>query len=377
MDTRTNWLLIWLLLLAGLFAAAQFGKLTLALGPLIEVYGSAAAWLISIVGVVGILFGAVAGALVTRIGLARALLGALMLGGAVSVVQASLPDTNVLALLRVVEGFSHLAIVVACPTLMSAHSSDRDRPVVMGIWAAFFGISLALTALIMPSLLSLGGLSVVFIAHGAGLFICAGLLLPVLPKKRIAEAPRKIAYLSEHKEIYGSARRLLPGGGFVFYTILYIALIAVLPGLLNLPVWAISAIPLLSLTGTFAAGFLARSIEPVWISAAGFLASATLMITVAIMPNGAAQIAVLLTLFALMGLIPGACFASIPHYNRDLTDRARATGGIAQLGNVGTTTGTPIFVAAAQGGIWGVTGALVVFCSLGIAVLCALWLRVK
>lgn len=377
MDVRTNWLLNWLLLLAGLFAAAQFGKLTLAFAPLSAIYGGAAAWLVSVVGLIGIVFGAVAGVLVARIGLARALLGALILGGAVSGAQALLPGTPVLALLRAVEGVSHLAIVVACPTLMSAHSSDRDRPVVMGIWAAFFGMSLAITAVIIPALLESGGLPAVFLAHGIGMILCAGLLWPVLPRERLTPPPQSFNYLSEHRQIYGAARRLLPGGGFVFYTTIYIALIAVLPGLLNLPLWAISGIPLLSLSGTFAAGFMARKIDPVAISVAGFIASAVLMICVAALPQGAMQLVTLLVLFALMGLIPGASFAAIPHYNPDLTDRARATGGIAQLGNVGTTSGTPILVLAATGGIWGVTVVVTVFCALGIAVLVALWRRVK
>ena len=47
-----------------------------------------------------------------------------------------------------------------------------------------------------------------------------------------------------------------------------------------------------------------------------------------------------------MGLVPGACFALIPHLNRTVADQALSTGGIAQMGNVGTTLGTPIFAAA-------------------------------
>jgi hypothetical protein len=48
-------------------------------------------------------------------------------------------------------------------------------------------------------------------------------------------------------------------------------------------------------------------------------------------------------------------------------DRARAAGAIAQLGNLGTTTGTPLLVLIlAAAGIAGLTAFLVGFCALGI-----------
>ena len=41
-------------------------------------------------------------------------------------------------------------------------------------------------------------------------------------------------------------------------------------------------------------------------------------------------------------------FASIPQLNRTLQDRARAAGAIAQLGNVGTVSGTPVLALLLQ-----------------------------
>ncbi len=379
MPSRTNWLLITLLLCAGLFSAAQFGKFTLTLDLLGAVYGDMAAPMISIVGIVGIAFGAVAGAMVTRIGMARALIAAILLGGALSLIEALLPPTPVMIALRVAEGVSHLAMVVAAPTLMAAHASDRDRPVVMGIWASFFGISLALTALVLPSLLALGGLQAVLIAHGVGLLAMGAALWPVLPKERLTRS-EPVSYFAEHKAIYTTPNLLIAGGGFVFYTILYIALLAVLPGLLDLPLWSLSIPPMISLIGTFAAGFMARTVAPDRIAIAGFVL--TIMSMTALWLTGtpitAWTLIAIATLFATMGLIPGACFAMIPHFNPELRDRARATGGIAQMGNIGTTTGTPIFVAVTNAwGLGGVTLALAVFCALGIATLAVLRAKMK
>ena len=96
---RTDWLLVFMLVLAGLFSAAQFGKLALALPQLRAAYpedGALVPVLISVVGMVGIALGAVAGSVVTRVGVTRALCGALVAGGLLSVVQALMPGFTVL-----------------------------------------------------------------------------------------------------------------------------------------------------------------------------------------------------------------------------------------------------------------------------------------
>lgn len=372
---KTKWLLVFTLLLAGLFAAGQFGKLTLTLQELRALYPMGGAFvpvLISIVGVVGIVLGAVAGAVVAKLGVARALTGALLSGGVLSLMEATLPAMPVFAGLRVLEGLSHLAIVVATPTLMASIATDKDRPVVMGIWAAFFGIAMAILALILPGLLVLGGLSAVFIFHGTGMLIIAGLLFPLLPKKRIS-TPVPVSYIQEHKIIYSTPRLIIPGAGFVWYTMIYIALLAVLPVALNLPVWAITALPLISIVGTIWGGFLAKHVAPDRLVTMGFASTAMSAVFVWVM---APAIWPLYLLFFVMALIPAASFASIPHFNTEVTDRARATGGIAQQGNIGTTLGTPIFVLAFDGGgLTAVCVIMIAFCGAGIG--CTRLLRGK
>ena len=65
----------------------------------------------------------------------------------------------------------------------------------------------------------------------------------------------------------------------------------------------------------------------------------------------------------------GASFASIPELNATPEDRARAAGAMAQLGNLGTTTGTPLLAALlASAGPAGLAVAAVVLCGAGIAV---------
>lgn len=365
---RTSWPLVFLLLIAGLFSAAQFGKLTLTLDLAVLHYGALAGAMVSVVGVVGIVFGAVAGAHIARFGVRRALLIALAAGAVLSGIQSLLPPAPVMVALRVAEGMSHLAIVVAAPTLMAGLASDRDRPVVMGIWASFFGVALALMAVMLPSILALGGLNAVFLTHGIGMGLVGLALWRVLPETpRSAEPPSP--YIQEHFRIYSDPRTAIAGAGFVFYTVLFIALVAVLPGALGLSVQSISILPLISLIGTFGAGFLARRYPPALISSVGFGLTAAALLGVGLYPGFATA----LVLFLAVGLIPGGCFATIPYFNSTLATRARATGAIAQCGNIGTTTGTPIFIAALfWGGLPAVTALGIGFCAMGMVVIAVL-----
>ena len=73
--------------------------------------------MVSVVGMVGLL--------VARIGARRAMLwalvsGALVLGPAVSLIQSLFPPYPLMMLTRVLEGVSHLAIVVVGPTAIAA-----------------------------------------------------------------------------------------------------------------------------------------------------------------------------------------------------------------------------------------------------------------
>jgi MFS transporter, DHA1 family, inner membrane transport protein len=67
--------------------------------------------------------------------------------------------------------------------------------------------------------------------------------------------------------------------------------------------------------------------------------------------------------------VQGASFASIPELVAGPDNRARAAGAVAQLGNLGTTTGTPVLAALlASSGAPGLALAATTLCALGIAV---------
>ncbi|MFC6584404.1 MFS transporter [Sulfitobacter aestuariivivens] len=176
MSEKTPFALIFALWGAGLGAAAQYGKVSVIFDLLPQVYpdaGAAIGFIVSLVGFVGILFGVAAGLLVARIRYRRALLGALWIGAGVSAFQAVLPALPLMLAARMLEGVSHLAIVVAAPTLIAQISAPRDRGLTLTLWGTFFGVAFAVLAWAgRPLALSLG-VPALFMAHAAYMAVFA------------------------------------------------------------------------------------------------------------------------------------------------------------------------------------------------------------
>ncbi|MEL7214015.1 MAG: MFS transporter [Pseudomonadota bacterium] len=339
---RTDWRLVILLWGAGLLAAAQFAKISLILPQVAAFFQSdlaAVAPIVSVVGIVGIIGGVMAGALVSRMGARRVILAALLGGGVLSLIQAIGLPYGVMLGLRMLEGVSHLALVVAAPTLMIRVSRARDQSVVMGLWATFFGVSFALCALLFPPIVQAGGARLVWALHGVAMLGLAAGLLPVLP--RGARHPAAMNWCAEHRLIYTSPRILAPALGFFWHTLMFVALLTFLPA--EVPLWVSALLPLLSLIGTFGAGFLARRIAPDRIAIFGFV------LTASCAAIGFGETVPTMLMFVFIGFVPGASFAAVPHFNEGSQDIARAQGAIAQLGNVGTASGTPLFALALTG----------------------------
>ncbi|TFL17428.1 MFS transporter [Jannaschia formosa] len=357
---RTSWSLVLLVFLCGLLAAAQFGKIALTLPETAAAFGRPlpqVAPLVSLVGLMGLVLGAMAGGVAAGFGPGRTLLAGLLLGGAMSLIQAALPGYWWFVASRAVEGLAHLALVVAGPPLMAAAASERDRPLVMGLWAVFFGASLAVSAAIFPPILAAGGLPLLFALHGAALLALAVPLWRLVP--RIPRTPISLNPLSTHRAIYARMRTVAPALGFWPYTFLFVALVALLPPGLDRPRLAAS-LPIVTLLTTLLGGALCRRFAPWQVTAAGFAGTALGLAGAAVALPGALPLA-----FAAMGLIPGASFAAIPALNAAPADRARATGAIAQLGNLGTVSGTPILAA-----IWAGFGIeAVIWSGVGVAAL--------
>ena len=342
---RSDWFLILLVFVIGLNAAAQVIKISLTLHPLsIEFNRSLPeiSILVSLVGLISILFGLVTGNIVAAFGARRVMLIALLIGAFTSLLEALLPQFLLMSILRLIEGFSHLALVVAAPAMLARVANDRDRPIAMALWATFFGMAFAIGTVIVPKLLAWGGLQLLFASHGFFLLILTVLLAWRAPYSK--KMSLNLKFLSTHFTTYSTPELCTPGLGFVFYTFIYVAFLTFLPDVVSHQSWQFW-LPLLSLTATLLAGWLARFLNVLTISLTGF--SMIVAGGFAVLANFELAIWIM---FIGLGLVPAAQFAMIPVLNVSEADRAIASGAIAQMGNIGTASGTPVFAILM---VWG------------------------
>jgi MFS transporter, DHA1 family, inner membrane transport protein len=363
---------------AGLGAAAQFGKISVLFDLLSQSYAGPGGavrigLIVSVVGVVGLIFGTTAGLLVARIGPRRAIVWALVLGAAMSAIEAMFPPYSLMITARMLEGVSHLAIVVVGPTVIASVAAPRYLGLAMTLWSSFFGVTYAFLAVFAPILVAWGGAESLFLAHAGWLAACAVVLAGLMPSDPIVasiSAPQSI--LRQHLAIYASPFIAAPAMGFLCYTILYVALLTLLPPMMpeGYTAFVATGMPLVSIAVSLTLGvWLLGKITPVILVQVGFATGVVFMLLLwAVWGQGTAMIAASFGLAAAMGIVQGASFASIPYLNVDAADRAGAAGAIAQLGNLGTTTRTPLLAwILTWSGPAGLAAFVIPFCVIGIA----------
>jgi len=376
-EPRTNWLLIVVLWCAGLAAAAQFGKISVTFDLLTAAYGGGIAVMVSIVGLVGLIFGTTSGLFVQRLGYRNVLVGALVTGAVMSGLQAIGLPYALMMTTRVIEGLSHLGIVVAAPVLMARVTEPRHMGAAMSLWSSFFGVSFALTARYGLPLAQTHGPNALFLVHSGAMLALAAVVWLLAPR-----LPRVVApignILARHVEIYRSPFVAAPALSFVFYTAMYVACLTLLPLMVtgSARLWLATGMPLVSIAVSLSLGvFLLRRFHPVSVVQLGYGVALVAALWFWLAFPGAVIVPGF-AFAAAMGLVQGASFASIPRLNASDEDRSKATGAIAQMGNLGTTSGTPILAGLIAG--WGINGFLAFAVPLALlGVLVPQWLRAR
>lgn len=338
---------------AGMTAAAQFAKLSLTFSHLQSEYpdaGMSLGLLVSLIGFVGVFFGMFAGVMASQVGYKKTLVWGLLIGAGISLIQSSLMPLEFMIVSRIIEGAAHLAIVVATPTLMVQTSKPEHAKALMTLWSTFFGVSFVITSYFGLPLVERHGLESIFIAHAICMVIAAILVWQLIPSAQQNNAQKfeltATNLLREHINAYRSPFISAPALGWLFYTLTFVAIITALPLLLpsgevNL---AAGALPLIAISSSVICGaVLIRYFSTIQILIFAFIGSSLTVLSLV------AQNEVLITLFCLffmLGLLQSAGFAAIPELNSEITNQAKANGGVAQMGNIGTTLGTPILLAA-------------------------------
>ncbi|MGI3170216.1 MFS transporter [Pseudooceanicola sp. C21-150M6] len=349
---RSPVVLLGLLLLAGMTAAAQFAKISVIFPEIRAIYpgaGPGVGFLLSVISLTGVATGLVAGMLVAQIGFRRVVIRALLLGAVISTLQSAFPPLPVMLVTRVIEGLSHIALVVALPTLIAQLATPRHRPFVMTLWGSYFGVTYALMAWAGVTLADRFGPASLFLVHAALMAGLAGALAIALPRGTITITPRPLPsfreVLASHPRIYGSAWIAAPALGWFFYTLTFVALLTVLPPYLPdatrnaLSFW----MPLAGIIVSVTLGArLLRHIPAVRIVLLGLALAVLSVLGMAIWPGAFVPA---IALFGSLGLVQGASFVAIPQLNPLPEDQALANGALAQMGNLGNLLGTPVLLA--------------------------------
>ncbi|GAA6207232.1 MFS transporter [Cognatishimia sp. WU-CL00825] len=303
-------------------------------------------FVVSIIGLTGVVFGLTAAQLVNAFGYRRLLVLSLTAGAIISVFQASLPSFELLLISRVLEGFTHLAIVIAAPTLISVLSAQESRSFFMALWSTFFGITYALMALIAPPLIANFGVESVYIFHALYMGLVGILVMICLTPGQVGRArfPSFRQVLARHRAVYTSAHEFAPGLGWLFYTLTFVSVLTILPA--SLPkATALVLIPLLPIAGIISSltlgAVLLRYLAATTLAQIGFLLAAMSCLAILAGVSGTWGF---LCLFSAMGLIQSASFAAIPQLNSTEQSQALANGAMAQMGTLGNTLGTPLFL---------------------------------
>ncbi|MEM6758394.1 MAG: MFS transporter [Pseudomonadota bacterium] len=350
MTDRTHFALVFALWGAGLGAAGQYAKISVIFDRLPELYpdaGAALGFIVSLVGFVGIVLGVVAGLVVARFGYRRAMLWALWSGAALSAFQATLPALPLLLTSRVLEGVSHLALVVAAPTLIAALSAERHRGFTLSLWSTFFSVAFTILVTFGLPLVAWGGVPALFWAHAAWMAGFA-IILTLFLREVSAPPPAPLSLtgvLRDHVAIYRSPRISAPGVGWIFYTFCFLAILTVLPPFIPEPwrVFTLAAMPLVSIVSSLTLGvFALRFMTAVQVIQLGFVACAAAVVWLWLVPGSPVAS---LALAAAFGLVQGATFAAVPELSPTADAQAQSYGALAQAGNLGNTIGTPVLLA--------------------------------
>ncbi len=213
--SSTDWFAVSALFAAGLAGAMHFAKLApvmaavkaeLALGPV------GAGFAVSVLGIVGVVFAIAASALVSAIGLRRGLSLALFGGAILAFGGAAAPDRTLFLGSRLLEGLSHLLIVVSCPALMAWHAAPKDRPVVLSLWGCFFGFGFAITSAAAPAIVEAAGWRGLLTAHGVVMALVGLACVLALHRSGYRDERRPLPNLTtlitSHKAVYASGAPL-------------------------------------------------------------------------------------------------------------------------------------------------------------------------
>ncbi len=373
----TSWGRIALLYAIGVLAAGQLGivpPLVPALQRDLGLSLAGAGTTVSIVTLVGALFGLPAGGWSERVGHARALRIGILVMAAAAALCAMAGDANMLLAARGLAGAGYLLVVVACPSLMVSTAEPRHHAFALSLWGTFVPAGIALSGLAAAAFADRAGWRIIFAVDAV--LLAFGLIIAMaIPQTR---GPQH----DERRVSAGALRAAAPlSVAFFCFALVFLALAGLLPAWLverrGLPadeagrIVAIAAA--FGIAGSLWAGrLMRRGASPGRLVAVGLIASTV----IAALPFNAAApvplaVAGFAVCFALGGLVPAAAFASVPLVAADKRAIGPVNGLLAQTGSLGSLAGPPALALWVEATDWSLAPVMLVAVA-AIGAACAL-----
>ncbi len=222
----------WLIVAAGVCAALHVAKLPPAITALRESLAITlvqAGFLLSLVQLAGMGLAVAVGAWADGWGARRSMLAGLALLGAASLLGSLAQDVATLMVLRAVEGFAFLLVVLPGPGWIRASVGERRATRVLGLWGTYMPLATTLALLVGPAATAAFGWQPWWAVLGA-LSMVMALLLATLSDAPLPGA--KVSGLFERLRATLSARGpWLVAAVFGLYAFQWMAVIGFLPTL--------------------------------------------------------------------------------------------------------------------------------------------------
>ncbi len=217
---------------AGVCAALHIGKLPPAITTLRDALGMTlveAGFLLSLVQLGGMTCGVAFGVLADVVGLRRSMVIGLGVLAAASAVGGLAGSVAMLMLLRAVEGFGFLLVVLPAPGLLRRLVPPQRMSRVFGLWAAYMPLAIALALLIGPLVIGAVGWRAWWWALAALSLAMAVVLLRQVPAVHAAHAADGPSWLERLRRTLAEPGPWLVALIFATYSGQWLAVIGFLP----------------------------------------------------------------------------------------------------------------------------------------------------
>lgn len=354
--TGSDWPRIGLLLLCGVFAATQVGKLPPAIPALREAFGASLVqlgWITSVFNLTAAAIGIATGLLADRVGRRRALGFGLVALGAGALLGAVGEGMAVLFASRIVEGLGFVGIVVAVPALLREFAAAGRLRLALGLWSSY--MALGMTSMLLAAPLWMPSVGWWFGAGGAAvLYLCVRAALPVRSAPHEAPAPALRGLSDPTPWLLGTC--------FAVYTLQWMAMMVWLPTFLHDDLGfglagasaAVAAVIVANAPGNWLGGWLSgRGVAPyLLVLVPALIMGATGALAFAGGLDAAVRLTVCFVFSLCGGVLPAAIYAVLPAVAARRRNFGAVNGLAVQASNLGALVGPPLAAAMVALGGW-------------------------